>query len=246
MSRGFWAWALAERGEFQQGLIRAEQGVRVAEALDHPYSLTFACKTVGHLHGARGEVSRAIPFAERAQAVCHDWNLIQLLPEVTDVVAYLYVLSRRVSEALPLLQEALTAMESMGHFQWRSPLIVHLSEAYLLAGQPEEALTLATKGLALARERGHRGSEAWELRLLAEIASHPNDVTTAQAHYGNAVALASELGMRPLVLGLCKLYRQTGNREEARELLSAATTMYREMSMQSWLQKAEAEMHELE
>jgi hypothetical protein len=55
--------------------------------------------------------------------------------------------------------------------------------------------------------------------------------------------------MRPLVahcrLGLCKLYRQSGKREQARELLTAATTVYREMSMQSWLQKAEAEMHEL-
>ena len=70
-----------------------------------------------------------------------------------------------------------------------------------------------------------------------------------EAHYRNAVALASELGMRPLVahchLGLCKLYRQTGNREQARELLTTATTMYREMSMQFWLQKAEAEMREL-
>jgi Tetratricopeptide repeat len=74
-------------------------------------------------------------------------------------------------------------------------------------------------------------------------------VATAQAHYGEAVALASELGMRPLVahchLGLCKLYRQTGNREQARELLTKAITMYREMSMQSWLQKAETEMREL-
>ena len=41
------------------------------------------------------------------------------------------------------------------------------------------------------------------------------------AHYGAAIALASELGMRPLVahchLGLGKLYRQTGKREQAHE-----------------------------
>jgi hypothetical protein len=51
--------------------------------------------------------------------------------------------------------------------------------------------------------------------------------------------------MRPLVahchLGLGKLYRRTNKREQAREHLTTATTMYREMGMTYWLEKAEAE-----
>jgi hypothetical protein len=50
--------------------------------------------------------------------------------------------------------------------------------------------------------------------------------------------------MRPLVahchLGLGKLSRRTGQREQAREHLSTATTMYREMDMRYWLEQAEA------
>ena len=75
------------------------------------------------------------------------------------------------------------------------------------------------------------------------------DVATAEAHYGTAMALASELEMRPLVahchLGLGRLYRQTGKREQAHEHLTTATTMYREMDMRFWLQKAEKEMSQL-
>ena len=52
--------------------------------------------------------------------------------------------------------------------------------------------------------------------------------------------------MRPLVahchLGLSKLYRRTGQREQARERLTTATTMYREMGMTHWLEQAEAEL----
>ena len=52
--------------------------------------------------------------------------------------------------------------------------------------------------------------------------------------------------MRPLVahchLGLGKLYRRTGDRQEAQEHLAAATTMYREMDMRFWLEQAEVEM----
>jgi hypothetical protein len=37
-------------------------------------------------------------------------------------------------------------------------------------------------------------------------------------------------------------YRRTGKRQEAREHLATATTMYREMNMRFWLEQAEAEM----
>jgi hypothetical protein len=50
----------------------------------------------------------------------------------------------------------------------------------------------------------------------------------AEAHYGAALALASELGMRPLVahchLGLGKLYRRTGKRQQAQEHRSGGRT----------------------
>ncbi len=42
-------------------------------------------------------------------------------------------------------------------------------------------------------------------------------------------------------LGLGKLYRRTGKREQAHEHLVTATTMYREMDMRFWLEQAEKE-----
>jgi hypothetical protein len=51
----------------------------------------------------------------------------------------------------------------------------------------------------------------------------------------------SRIGLLPLVahchLGLGKLYRRTGKGGEAREHLTAATTMYREMEMRFWLER---------
>jgi hypothetical protein len=71
-------------------------------------------------------------------------------------------------------------------------------------------------------------------------------VQTAGERYRESMALAVQLGMRPLVahcyLGLGKLYLRTGKRHEAQEHLSTATTMYREMDMRFWLEQAEAEM----
>jgi hypothetical protein len=46
-------------------------------------------------------------------------------------------------------------------------------------------------------------------------------------------------------LGLGKLYRRTGDRQQAQEHLTTATTMYREMEMRFWLEQAEGKMREL-
>jgi hypothetical protein len=98
------------------------------------------------------------------------------------------------------------------------------------------------------RGRGERGHEAWALRLFGEIAAQadPPDAELAEAPSSQALARADELAMRPLVahchLGLGKLYRRMGKRSEAEEHLTTAATMYREMGMTFWLEKADAEL----
>jgi tetratricopeptide (TPR) repeat protein len=127
-----------------------------------------------------------------------------------------------------------------------------LSEAYLLAGQIAMASTLAGHALALARERMQRGYQAWALRLLGAIASQndPPEIESAETHYHQALALADELGMRPLTahchLGLGTLYTKMGRQEQARAELSAAITLYRAMEMTFWLPEAEAALAQVE
>jgi hypothetical protein len=71
----------------------------------------------------------------------------------------------------------------------------------------------------------------------------------AAKRYDQATRLATELGICSLVpqcrLGLGKLYGRTGKREQAQEYLTTSSTMYREMGMTYWLEKAEAEMAQL-
>jgi tetratricopeptide (TPR) repeat protein len=123
---------------------------------------------------------------------------------------------------------------------------VQFGEACLLVGRVEEARDCSTRALALARERGERGHEAWAHRLLGETASHSDcpDVAAAETHYATSAALASELGMRPLVahchFSLGKLKRRAGDRRAAKEDFTKAMNLFREMGMRFWLEQAEA------
>jgi hypothetical protein len=122
-----------------------------------------------------------------------------------------------------------------------------LGSGYLQAGRIDEATGIAERAARMAAERGYRGSEAKASHLLGEIGARrdPPEVARAGDHYRAALALAEELGMRPLVahchLGLGDLGLRTGRREEARPHLATATAMYREMDMGLWLEKVEAE-----
>ena len=122
--------------------------------------------------------------------------------------------------------------------------LVYLGEAYVLADRHEDALEVTRRVLNLARGSGQRPYEARALRLLGEVTAHRRLVEHATGHYRDALAVAEELGMRPLAahchLGLGKLYRRAGDRARAEEHLTLAATMYREIDMSSWLAQAEA------
>jgi len=72
----------------------------------------------------------------------------------------------------------------------------------------------------------------------------PPEIEQAAVHYRQALALAEELGMRPLVAhchrGLGTVYAKTGQQEQTRTELASAIDLYRAMDMTFWLPQTEA------
>jgi tetratricopeptide (TPR) repeat protein len=224
----------------------------MAEAAAHPVSFIFAYMGVGWLSLLKGDVHQAIPALERALALCQDAHLPYFFPRLASALSQAYALSGRIPAALALLEQAVQQTTATSRQDGRSRWVANQSEAMLLAGRPEEALSLAQQALELARAHQERGHEAWSLRLLGDIATRrePLEVAPAAAHYRQALALAEELGMRPLQAhchrGLGMLYAATGQREQARIELSTAVAMYRAMDMTFWLPETEAALAQVE
>ena len=241
--RGFLGWVLAELGKFEEGIMHGQEGIRMADALNHPYSLANVCWHLTCLHIIRGEFGRAISLLERGLALSREWELTFFSVLATGSLGYAYALSGRVAEGTPLLEHAVSAIETMRLAVHQPLFLAYLGEAYVLADRLEDALAFAGRALTLAHERGQRGWEARPLWLVGEVTARRDLPEKAESHYRDALALADELGMRPLVahchLGLGKLCLRTGQRRDAQEHLTTATTMYREMGMQFWLEQAE-------
>jgi tetratricopeptide (TPR) repeat protein len=157
-----------------------------------------------------------------------------------------YTLGGRIADAIPLLTQAMERSIATEMIAFQAPCGLSLGETQMRAGRLEEAHALAERTLTLAREHQERGNQAYALRLLGEIAARcqPPERDQAGEYYCQALALAEDLGMRPLVahcrLGLGKLYATSGRRTAAHTELSAAIELYRAMEMTFWLPQAEA------
>jgi DNA-binding winged helix-turn-helix (wHTH) protein/class 3 adenylate cyclase/tetratricopeptide (TPR) repeat protein len=245
-TRAYLAACHAELGTFAEGRSVGDEGLQIAETVDHPMNLMFALWGSGLLALRQGDLSRALPLLERAVRLFQDADRPASFPLIATTLGATYTLSGRVADAVPLLTQAMAQTTATGLIVSQALCCLPLGEAQLLAGRLEEALALAEQALVHARAHQERGSEAYALHLLGTIAARrdPPENEQAKAYYQQARALAEELGMRPLQahchLSLGILYSQTGQPEQARAELSAAIALYRTMDMTFWLPQAEA------
>ena len=238
---GAWlALCLAECGEFDEGLAAAETALRLAEAGDPGYSLVVARGGLGSAYLLKGDLTRAITVLEpglpreAAEPVSRLWSF------VASALGAAYTGVGRVDEALPLLEQAVERARAMKLKANQALRLVRLAEAHVRAGRPDGAFALAAQALDLAQEHRERGHEAHALRLLGliEIEREVPNLDRAEENYQKALALANQLGMRPLQahchVGLGRLYRRRGHSEAATAAVTAARDLFRAMDMTFW------------
>jgi tetratricopeptide (TPR) repeat protein len=251
-SRAWLAVCHAELGTFVEGRTIGEEGLRIAEEVDHPGSLMYAYHGIGLLTLRQGYLPRALPLLEQAMGLCQDADLPNWFPGIAAALGTAYTLAGRVADAVPLLTRAMEQAIVTEMVRDQALCILSLGEAQMQAGLLKEAHTLAEHALVFTRRYQARGHKSYALRLLGDIAAHrePPEIAQAEAHYQQAIALAEELGMRPLQAhchhGLGTLYSQTGRAALARAALSNAIELYRTMEMTFWLPQAEAALAQVE
>jgi tetratricopeptide (TPR) repeat protein len=249
--RGFVAWGLAELGDFAAAAGMGEDAVRLGEAVAHPASMVAARNLAGLVYCRQGDVHTAIRVLEQDLALIQLTNIL-VFPITASLLSVAYALAGRTAEALPLLDQMLERVVTGNRMFCHALVLTELSEALLLVGRMDEASALAGRLLELSRTHTGRGYQAHAYRLLGDVAMRrePLDMDQAAAHYQQALALADELGMRPLQAhchrGLGTLYVTTGQREQARTALSTAIALYRAMDMTFWLPQTEAALAQVE
>ena len=234
------AMSLAERGRFPEATALAEEAMQIAEVDQGKHERVWSRVAAGRVALVQGEVERTVGLLEPILPLAQD-NVDVYISRIASMLGAAHLLAGRKIEALPLLERAAEHGHAIGLMDGHSLVLALLAEGHLRAERCDAATRTAGEALALARQYGERGWEAWTLRVLGEIAAERSP-TEAADHYREALALASELGMRPLQahchLGVARV---TGAADER----TAAVDLYRAMNMRYWLEQAEKEIREL-
>jgi tetratricopeptide (TPR) repeat protein len=242
-SRVYHAWALACIGSFDRAREQADEAVRLAEAFRHPFTTVWAHVGVGLTHHAQGRLPAAVRALECSMTLWRNtdsWAF--MFPWVAEPLGHAYAVSGRLEEGVELLEQSADRSATMKVIPLLTRDLTSLSEAYLLAGRFSDARRSTDRALQLCRLHGQRLIEPEALRIAGEVSARQisPDVGGALHYQRQALTLATDLGMRPLVarchFGLGKIHQRVGDLEQARQHLDTATTMFREMEMTSWLE----------
>jgi class 3 adenylate cyclase/tetratricopeptide (TPR) repeat protein len=249
VGRAYLIMSLAELGRFAEASEYKAVAIQIAEQTQHAHTIGWAHLAASMLHLLKGDWAQANLLVEHWISIPQTLDVAVLLPWAIASSAWALAQIGEASEALRRVRESEQLLENqtargiVGHGSWAYGAV---GRACLLVGRLDDARRLGRRSVESSRHRPTFAAHA--LRLLGDIATHPDqfDAEGGAAHYRHALALAQLHGMHPLVahchLGLGKLYLRAGNMEHARKNLTTATTMYREMDMDFWLDQVGADM----
>lgn len=243
------AWNAMELGEFESAIAMGEEGLRIAENANHPFSLVFGYRELGIVKTHRGDFAGAIALLERGRKLSETSDAPLLAPPLLAALGHAYALSGRTNSGLSLLRQGIAEARSMKLMFRLSRLVSWYGEALLTAGRLAEALDQARSALDLAQEYGEKGHEAWATWLLGEIylGRVRPDAENAALHFRRAIASAQHLEMKPLLAhcryGLSKVHALRGRTDELQLELSAAIELFGRMKMMPWLNRCEFPRH---
>src|SRR5262249_46699959 len=132
------AWALWRLGYPDQGRVRSDEAVILAQQIAHPYSLSFALSWAAQFHQFRREVCVTQARAAAAIRLSQEQGFAQWMAISSIVHGWALAHQGQAQEGIEQLTQGLRAFRATGAAIQRPHFLALLAEAYGMMGQPEE------------------------------------------------------------------------------------------------------------
>ena len=248
--RSWLVMSLAQLGRFAEAAEYEAEAIRLAEPTQHAYTVGWPTSPRARSTSSRATGRRRASLIEHWIAVVRTGNVVFQLPAAVASSAWALAQLGEASEALDRLREGEQLLErqaARGLVAYRGWAYHSLGRACLLLGRLDEARRLGDRALesspASARVRGPCAAPARRHRDPSRPVRRRERRGPLPPGAGARRAARHAPPRRPLPprpRQALPAHRATARRPQ--EHLTTATTMYREMDMGFWLEKAEAEL----
>jgi predicted ATPase len=147
-------------GETKAADDRANEALRYADELEHPWSLAYALNFTAWLAIEKGDKDLARERAERMASLADDERLGFVHPMGTILRGWLLGETGATDEAITFIREGLEAYEESGWSLYRPYALTLLARICVAAGRTDEARDAITEALDVSARTGQRYLDA--------------------------------------------------------------------------------------
>ena len=243
--------AMALLGRITEGIGLCEKSLRFARGIDNRYSLAMAEYWCGNVLAVKGDGKRALEHLREAVKHCEATQFVFFLSETYGALGLAYTYLGDM-EAARLHQEKTIKLSTEADISTNlSVSHMCLGMVHFFSGDLAKARSCAEEGLRLAQQNSERAYEglSWLLLGAAVGAADLSQSAKAEEYLLKGLSIEEDIGARafsgPGHLWLGQHYASSGQKEEAREHLTMARTMFEEMGMDFYLGLAESSLDSL-
>jgi DNA-binding winged helix-turn-helix (wHTH) protein/predicted ATPase len=243
--RCFGAWALWFLGRPDHALQRMKEALRLAQEISEPHMLCRALLLAAILHQLLRDNRLAQQCAEAAISVSGEHNLTMYQSPATITRGWAMVDRGLEETSIQNMRQGLAARRATGTELIRPHLLAQIAEALSKARQTEEGLLVLEEALAVADRTGERYYEAELYRLKGELLlMRSAEVVQVKQCFHRSIQIARQQQAKSLELrastSMARLYRDQGQSEKARTVLSPIYATFTEGFGTSDLREAKA------
>ena len=224
--RMFGAMALGQLGYSERALALCAEGLALAEAIAHPFTVAIALWNSAILHQLFRDPNATGTFGERIVHYSNEMGLRWMVSVGKCFRGDALTHQSEFAEGIAQMRDGIAELRSIGTLVALPSVCGALADALARCGNVDEALAAVQEGLAMARVGGDRYSlpEIHRLNGQLLLARSASDEDAAEAAYHEAIAVARGQHARLLELrastSLARLWRDQGKRTEAHDLLA--------------------------
>ena len=224
--RAFGSLSLAHLGYPDRALALCRDGLALAEALAHPFTVAIALWATGILHQLRRESDATRAAGERMISYCGEKGLPPMVPLGKVFRGDALARQAEFAEGIAQMREGIAELRSIGTLFSVPSFFPALASACARSGNVGDGLAALEEGLAMVQKGGDQFSlpEIHRVKATLLLARSAADRDTAEAAFREAIDVARGQQARLLELraatSLAGLWGDNGRRGPARELLA--------------------------
>jgi TOMM system kinase/cyclase fusion protein len=246
------AWTLWCLGYGDQGRVRSQAAVTLAQQITHPFSLGYALTIAAVFHQFRREWQTVQERAEAAIRLTQEQGFSYWMAFGAILGGWALAQQGQAQAGIEQITQGLRVLRATRSELLRPYYLALLVEAYETLGEPAAGLAVLAEALTQAETTGERWYEPELYRLKGALLLQQSSekVTEAESCFHHAITIAQNQQAKSFELrtatSLARLWQQQGKRQEAHDLLAPVYTWFTEGFDTADLKDAKALLAELE